>query len=153
MEKRVIKFRAWDNIKKKMYQEIDIITPDDGRCVLRPDGSVQTTSSCSRYNIMQFTGLLDRFGKDIYEDDIIKLVGGTCNFLPCGIYPDQKHEIGAILIVSKLPSGFTLQLPHHVGKLIPNMVGNVDNYLFWNHQQSLEVVGNIHEHKHLIEKK
>jgi len=52
---REIKFRAWDNEFKKMKQ-IDIQEGFDSELLL-----------------MQFTGLKDKNGKEIYEGDILKL--------------------------------------------------------------------------------
>ncbi len=97
------------------------------------------------------TGLLDAEDKKIWEGDIVELIGGTCDFLLCGIYNYQRHEKGAKLVVQKLKSGFTLRLPVHAFKNdIPNIVGNVDNYNFWNHQRSLRVIGNIHDNPDLL---
>jgi uncharacterized phage protein (TIGR01671 family) len=57
---REIKFRAWDKHKKEMYE-----VPDwDIGTVLNPQ--------CN-YIPMQFTGLYDKNGKEIYEGDILNI--------------------------------------------------------------------------------
>ena len=97
----------------------------------------------------QFTGLRDKGRVEIYMGDVVRFVGGTCNYLSMNHY-GKKHEIGTVLVVTKLLSGYTLQLPIHVSEDAPNLVGNVDNYQFWNHQRSLIVIGNIYENPELL---
>ena len=64
---RIIKFRVWDDDNKKWLDQVDKVTfslnPDTGTFDII-DGS---------WEYQQFTGKLDRFGKEMFEGDIVQL--------------------------------------------------------------------------------
>lgn len=105
---RTIKFRSWDNRNKIM----DI------------PNAIANDIDSDKYQIMQFTGLLDKNGKEIYEGDI-----ATSEF---GI---GTIEYGKI---SKAPE-------FHFD------TGHDDLWLWCCKNSTLEVIGNIYENPELLE--
>ncbi|MFH0957944.1 MAG: YopX family protein [Pseudomonadota bacterium] len=135
---REIKFRAWHTIRKCM------IPPDYSPPFMYPKDypydypdtfSISADGSVSELNIedgthlvgdrivlMQYTGLKDKNGKEIYEGDIVKV---------------QFNGWSEVQPITWERSGWSAQDPW--------------NTLDFPHQERLEVIGNIYENPELIQ--
>jgi len=115
---REIKFRAWSKSRNKMLQPSDatsVFWPSLRLCEYDDRGNQVTLK------LMQFTGLQDVNGTDIYEGDIVS-----------SDYYYPEPEFAAITFSE--------------GKFVADSAEQ-DAYLYGN----LVVVGNIHENPELLE--
>lgn len=103
---REIKFRVWDNVN---YMS----NPFTLRDIMQ--GRIEFTSDCP---IMQYTGLKDRHGKEIYESDIVRI--GT------DLRVVEWHIIGLRVKSLKHEWNFPLHYPFVKGEKTDwEVVGNV----------------------------
>ena len=103
-----IKFRAWDKERKEMV-------------ILEPNTSY---SGYKNFDLMQFIGIKDKNGKEIFEGDIVK-----------GWW-DTTSEIFKIIFNDNLAS-FDGELPNGEPVVF-------DDYI------RMEILGNIYENKELL---
>jgi uncharacterized phage protein (TIGR01671 family) len=74
---REIKFRAWDKIDKIMRQVTCYNLYDEYVRLDEDNSGNSITRKIDDVILMQFTGLLDKNGKEIYEGDIVRDI--VCN--------------------------------------------------------------------------
>jgi len=129
MQKREIKFRAWYNEQMVYWNLSNMYASDTGE--LKADQYCQVTDLTNVLalgHFMQYTGLKDKNGKEIYEGDIV------------------KYETGSIYIVvwGNSFSGMWLQNkqkfdngPHGMG-------------FESTEQNEIEVIGNIYSNPELL---
>lgn len=93
---RDIKFRAWDG--HKMNEDVSII---QGEAIKNGYAGTAFTAAAKAGQAMQYTGLQDKNGKDIYEGDMVYL-GGYGPYLTEFPFADlydaaAEEDIGEIL--------------------------------------------------------
>lgn len=119
--KREIKFRAWDNELKEMIYPHESYRPHhqwftDEKTIVYAN----MQNGFSTTDIMQFTGLLDKNGKEVFEDDICIFWGGIGEV----IYKDTFAE---------------WRFKH----------SNGDDYTM-SAGETIEVIGNIYQNSELL---
>jgi uncharacterized phage protein (TIGR01671 family) len=131
--KREIRFRAWDDRAKHMVTDGFVIYPD-GKMEF-PEGGWDLHGQDDGYPLMQFTGLKDKRGNDIYEGDICRGILNYPGELFLNDPPNLVDEVGEI----RMHEFMWLLWDEDEYKQ-----GRIDRY------DTIEVIGNIYENPDLL---
>lgn len=143
---REIKFRAWDNLTETMVPwlslKFDKDEHDDEICFYEQDSECSYVGGAD-YEIMQFTGLHDKNGAEIYEGDLIRK-------------KFKDREIGEFYAVGQVVfgkwfAGFTVPYQYNGYNKLERLSCEMDKDGWIVANRDMEVIGNIHEHPHLLE--
>ena len=123
---RELKFRAWDKQEKQMMK-VSAISLENKEIGVK-DFRTYHFFRIKNIELMQYTGLKDKNGTEIYEGDVIKV-----------------ERDGIIYRVEWIHGGFGLE-PRYNSPFYPRL-GNVEL------REKIEVIGNIHENPERLEEK
>lgn len=145
---REIKFRAWDTQTKKLYNDIGGGSEEHRYTI---NQQFERYQKDGLWHLMQFTGLKDKNGKDVFEGDIL-------------MYPDTESEevdVGiGMMKVAEQPMNSFWPVEFLDGEFGMNIKDGEIGHTGWISLKNLfadyvdpkevEVIGNIYENDHLI---
>lgn len=127
------KFRAWDKKCNEMFKDTFAIT-ESGQVIIVEQESVFDTPDyvfTDDLIIMQSTGLIDKNGKEVFENDVIRDSDGFEGI----VQYDESYGVYGIAYLPTLSNGIDMTFEE----------------LKDNFRNKFEVIGNIYENSELLE--
>ena len=136
---REIKFRAWNKEHKKMFYNVQNTFHsfgDDDSCRYEEYHGFDGVLDDENNILMQYTGLKDKNGVEIYEGDIVR------HLIP---YEDSVGFSAEIIIIKWQTERF-----HDIEFNVPLGLGfNIE----WEDDELVEVIGNVYENPELMKER
>jgi uncharacterized phage protein (TIGR01671 family) len=127
---REIKLRAWYKKHNKIYHYVEHVTYPDGSsgtgCIGYLEGERMFSPDDNEVELLQYTGLKDCAGKEIYEGDILGMENATAKVVFWGRPPE-----------------FGLDFSHNEDEWC-------EDWNLTDDCEAMEIIGNIYEHPELL---
>lgn len=124
------KFRAWDKISKKMFP-VTMIDFGQSYVMIEEINGLWCERDFDEIELMQSTGLFDKNGKEVFENDVIRDSDGFEGI----VQYDESYGMYGIAYLPTLSNGIDMTFEE----------------LKDNFRNKFEVIGNIYENPELLE--
>ena len=123
---REIKFRAWDKENEKMMK-VSSLHLENKEISVKENGTFRLFRM---QDLMQYTGIKDKNGKEIYEGDIV------------------------LIKLDETSTWYKTVVGFKKGAFIANLIDKEDYVYIFHHgftDDDFEIIGNVYENKNLLE--
>ena len=128
---REIKFRAWDIVGLKMITDY-IVVREDGHFISNNENTTEHIP-------MQYIGVIDKNGKDIYEGDIIRWDDNS---------KGEYWRVAKVVINPDIQLVIVKNSKHEISTMFPHTF-HWGSFIYTGDKQ-LEIIGNIYENPELL---